>query len=77
MAIFPLDRTLVKSERAFLRISPAEVAKTICKLSHSFSSTSTGIIAAIETPTGIGKIFTMALPLAVLPPKGNLQVLSL
>ena len=40
-------------------------------------STSTGIIAAIETPTGIGKILTMAFPLAVLPPKGNLHVFSL
>ena len=77
IAIFPFDRTLVKSDNAFLRTSPAEVAKIICKLSHSFSSTSTGIIAAIETPTGIGKMFTIALPLAVLLPRGNLHVLSL
>ena len=77
IAIFPLERTFVKSERAFRLTSPAEVAKIICRLSHSFSSTSTGIIAAIETPTGIGNILTIAFPLAVLPPKGNRQVLSL
>ena len=77
IAIFPLERTFVKSERAFRLTSPAEVAKIICRLSHSFSSTSTGMIAAIDTPTGIGNIFTIAFPLAVLPPKGNRQVLSL
>ena len=77
MAILPFDRTLVKSDNALRRTSPADVAKITCKLSQSVSGTSTGIIAAIETPVGIGRIFTIALPFAVRPPNGKRHVFSL
>ena len=40
----------------------------ICRLSHSSSGTSTGMIAAMDTPVGMGRMFTMALPFAVRPP---------
>ena len=36
-----------------------------------------GMIAATETPCGIGKMLTMALPRALRPPGGKRQVLSL
>ncbi len=77
MAILPFDLTLVKSLSALRRTSPWEVAKTICRFSHSSSGTSTGMIAAIETPVGIGRMLTIALPRALRPPAGRRQVLSL
>ena len=36
-----------------------------------------GMIAAMETPVGIGRILTMALPFDVRPPRGRRQVFSL
>ena len=50
IAILPLRMTLVKSSSALRRTSPSEVANMICRLAHSASGTSTGMIAAIETP---------------------------
>ena len=77
MAILPLRLTLVKSLSALRRTSPAVVAKTICRSFHSSSGRSTGMIAAIDTPVGIGRMLTMALPLEVRPPWGRRHVLSL
>ena len=77
MAILPFERTLVKSESRLRLTSPCVVANTICKSPQSTSSRSTGIIAATDTPTGIGNMFTIAFPFAVLPPKGRRQVFIL
>ena len=77
IAIFPLDCTFVKSERAFRRTLPVEVAKNICKSSHVSSGASTGIIAATDLPEFIGKIFIIAFPLEFRPPIGSLQVFIL
>ncbi len=77
IAILPLRITLVKSESALRRTSPVEVAKKIWSLSQSSSGASTGMIAAMLTPVGIGRMLTIALPLAVRPPSGRRQVLSL
>ena len=38
MAILPLDLTLVKSDKALRRVSPASVQNTICRLSHSYGA---------------------------------------
>ena len=73
MAILPLRMTLVKSSSAFRRTSPSEVAKITCSFAHSSSGTSTGMIAAIETPPGIGRMLTMALPRALRPASGSRQ----
>ena len=76
IAILPLRMTLVKSSSALRRTSPSEVAKTICRLAHSSSGTSTGRIAATETPAGIGRMLTIALPRALRPASGSRQVFS-
>ena len=65
IAILPLRMTLVKSDSLLRRTVPAEVAKTTCRSSQSFSSRSTGMMAATDTPTGIGRMLTIALPLEV------------
>jgi hypothetical protein len=77
IAILPLRLTLVKSDSALRRTSPSEVAKKIWSWSHSSSGRSTGMIAAMETPCGIGRMLTTALPREVRPPCGSRQVLSL
>ena len=77
IAIFPFDRTFVKSDRRLRRTSPCVVANTICKSPQSASSRSTGIIAATDTPCGIGRMLTIALPLAVRPPIGSRHVFIL
>ena len=76
IAILPLRMTLVKSSSALRRTSPSEVANMICRLAHSASGTSTGRIAATETPCGIGRMLTIALPRALRPPSGSRQVFS-
>ncbi len=76
MAILPLRMTLVKSSSALRRTSPSEVANITCRLAHSSSGTSTGMIAAIETPPGIGRMLTIALPRALRPDSGSRQVFS-
>ena len=77
IAILPLRITFVKSDNLLRRTVPADVAKTTCRSSHSSSGRSTGMIAAIETPVGIGRMFTIALPLAVRLPSGRRHVFNL
>ena len=77
MAILPLRMTLVKSSSALRLTSPSEVAKITCSAAHSSSGTSTGMIAAMETPAGIGRMLTMALPRAFRPASGSRQHFSL
>ena len=48
----------------------------ICRLAHSASGTSTGMIAATPTPGGIGRMLTIALPRPLRPASGSRQVLS-
>ena len=76
IAILPLVLTLVKSSSALRRTSPSEVANITCRLAHSSSGTSIGMIAAIETPCGIGRMLTIALPRALRAPSGRRQHFS-
>ena len=77
IAILPLRMTLVKSDSAFRRTPPLDVANMICNSPHSSSGRSTGIIAAMETPGCTGSTLTMGRPRVVRDPSGNCHVFSL
>jgi hypothetical protein len=69
--------TLVKSDSALRRTSPSEVAKTICRLSHSPRAVHRHDGRDADTPGAMGRILTIALPRALRPASGSRQHFSL
>ena len=73
IAILPPRRTLVKSDSALRRTSPAVVANTIWSSSQWSSGRSTGNTAAMPVPCVTGRSCTIGLPRVVRVPCGSCQ----